>query len=257
MHDRPLANEIVDGHQAGPGDEVDLGGDIVDRQQPVEVGVDGHLVGCAVTQERLTQRLGDPLRVRVPDSERGRDVAIGRRDGVQPGVEVPLTDPAHHGIDQTGSPGTIDLPGQRNGGVGSRVDRHPHTQQLVRAEPQRVEHSPVDPGDWPVGGNLDDRVVDTAQSRCAIGHFGGECRIAAAQAPPPQLVWEFEIGVAAVSNPAHHGVCREPRRIARPAPLAGAGGRAPAAVRPPSVPFTPAAALAWPAARCLTHEARA
>ena len=69
---------------------------------------------------------------------------VGGDDLRDPGVEVLLTDPAHHRVDEPTGAGSVDQSGQPDGLVDGGVGSDPHPEQLVRAEPQRVEHVVVD-----------------------------------------------------------------------------------------------------------------
>ena len=130
-----------------------------------------------MSDQGSAQRPDDPLRVAVPDRQ-GGDRVVGRHDEPDPGVEILLTDPAHHRVDETTGAGPVDQPGQPDALVDGRVGCHAHPQQLVSAEPQRVEHVLVNRRYCSAGRGGDDRVVKAPKSRCSVGELGRKGRVA-------------------------------------------------------------------------------
>ena len=74
-------------------------------------------------------------------------------------VEVVLGDLAQHRVGEAGRPGPTSVADQVDGGGDGGVAGHPHREQLVGAEPQRVEHLRLDLGQLAVHARGQDGVV--------------------------------------------------------------------------------------------------
>ena len=87
---------------------------------------------------------------------------------------------------------------QVDGGADRGVVGHPHRQQLVGADPQRVEHLRLDLRQRPVDAGRQDRVVGAAPPDRARGQLGGERRVAPLELVVPDRGREHQVGVRAV-----------------------------------------------------------
>ena len=132
-----------------------------------------------------------------------------------------LADASHDGVDEPGGPGPVDLPGQADRLVDRRVAGHAHAEQLVRAEPQGVEHVGIDLVDGAACSRRDDRVVEAGEPRRAVDQLGGESGVAAADSLVAQQFRQREVGVGAVGDLTHRGVGGESRRIGATGALGG------------------------------------
>ena len=138
-------DELGHGGQAGSGDERHLRGGVVGGHQGGQLGVDRVCRRGAVTEQGSPQGLDDPLGVRLLDGQPRGQLATGHDLG-QPGIQVALADPAHDRVDEPGSARAVDLASQRHRLVDRGMGGHAHPQELVRAEPQRVQDVGIDLG---------------------------------------------------------------------------------------------------------------
>ena len=106
-----------------------------------------------------------------------------------------------------------DRPRQRDGLGDSGMGRHPHPEDLVRAEPQRVEHVGIDRAQLAPGGDRDHRVIASLKAQRAIRQFGRERRVATGKVLRPKAFREFKVRVRPARHIAEQTVCRQPRRI--------------------------------------------
>ena len=162
---------------------------VVGREQVVQL--------CAT--HRLGQLVDDPFG--VAEGERGvprRRAALVRRDPVDPLVEVVLAHRAQHRVDEVAGAGVHPRADQVDGGADRGVVGHPHRQQLVGADPQRVEHLRLDLRQRPVGAGRQDRVVGPASADGARGQLGGERRVAALELVVPDHRRQHQVGVGPV-----------------------------------------------------------
>ncbi len=94
-------------------------------------------------------------------------------------------------------------PDQVDGGRHRGVRGHPHVQDLVRPEPQRVAHRRVDALHVPPGRVGDDRVERAGVPQRAVGQLGGERGVPAGQPGLAQHRREHQVGVRVVA--VHRG----------------------------------------------------
>ena len=122
-----------------------------------------------------------------------------------------LGDLAQHGVGEAGRPPADPVADQVDGGADRGVGGHPHREQLVGAEPQRVEHLRLDLGQRPVDAGGQDRVVGALPAQRAGGELGGERRVAAGEAVLAQHRGQHQVGVGVVdADRLQHVVRREP-----------------------------------------------
>ncbi len=139
--------------------------------------------------------------MRLADRQPGERIRAGRRcDRLQPVIHGPLTHPAQHGVDEPGCSGPVDLAGQRHCLGDRRMGGHPHTQQLMAAQAQRVEDVRVDRRAGPSGGHLDDGVVASPQAQRPVAEFGGEGSIAPAESGGAQHRWQLEVRIGPLGD---------------------------------------------------------
>ena len=213
-----------------------------------------------MTEQCGPQGLDDPLRVGLLDGELRGEVA-GRDDLGEPGLEVALAHPAHDGVDEPGRPGAVHLAREAHRLVDGRVGRDAHPEELVGAEPQRVEDVRVDLVQGPPRGDTDDRVVEAVHPHRAVDELGRERGVTTLDAAVAQHPRELEVGVGTVRDGPQDGVGREPLRVAAagalaralrralPAPVGALGSLAPLGIAP--TPLVVPARAAW---SLLTHR---
>ena len=172
--------ELVERDEPGTRDERHLRRGVVALEERGQRLLDVGRPCGSVSDERSPQGLGDPDGMRGAQGEALDGVADTLGDEVGPRVRLPLADASHDGVDETGRPGAVDLSGQGHGLVDRRVAGHPHAEQLVRAEPQGVEHVGIDLVDGATCSGRDDRVVEAGEPRRAVDQLGGESGVAAA-----------------------------------------------------------------------------
>ena len=114
------------GDEAGPGTQGHFGVGVVCGQNGLEL-----LVAAAVGDQGLTQRLDDPLRVRLGARQGGRLIGRVPAQLIHPGVQVPPTEATHDGVDEGGRAASAGGGGQVHGGAHCGVLGHPHTHELV------------------------------------------------------------------------------------------------------------------------------
>jgi hypothetical protein len=126
-------------------------------------------------------------------------VVVGRRDPLQPAVEVVLRDLAEHGVDEFRPSVAQHHPGQFDGGGHGGVRGDAGPQQLVRAQAQHVQHRRVDLAQRPVDTGRDDRVVRPLAAQRAVHQLGGQRRVPGVEvlvlARPAQQRGQDEVGV--------------------------------------------------------------
>ena len=220
-----VAAQLVDGGQPRPGDDVHLRRLVVGGEQGGQLGVDRGGRRPAVAEQGGAQGAHDPLRVAVPHREGGDSPALGHHD-VAPLLERPLADPPHHGVDEAARAGPGDDLGQAHGLVGGGVGGHPHPEQLVRPEPQHVEHLRVDPVGRAAGRLGDDGVVEALPPDGAEAQLGGEGRVAPLEAVATQDGGHLEVGVGPVVDRAQQRVGGEPGGLGATGALRGRRGAA-------------------------------
>ncbi|GAA4958950.1 hypothetical protein GCM10023238_27200 [Streptomyces heliomycini] len=117
--------------------------------------------------------------MRVHDGEVVLGVlVVGRRDPLQPAVEVVLRDLPQYGVDELGPPVAEHHPGQLDRGGHGGVRGDARAEQLVRAEVQHVQHRRVHLAQRPVHTGGDDRVVRPLTAQRAVHQLGGQRRVA-------------------------------------------------------------------------------
>ena len=202
---RRLAGQLVAGRAAGTRDQGDAGRFVVGSQQRLDL----------VATDRRGERLDDPPRVGVRDRQVPEQVGVARRrDPADPAVEVVLAHPPQHRVGEPGRTRPDVGAHQRDGRRDRRVRRHPHRQQLVGAQPQRVEHPRLHLGQRPVDAGGEHGVVQALAAYGSGRQLGRERRVAAGEPVPPQ------------GRRAARGWCRRrPNgpRAAPPAPRSGPG----------------------------------
>jgi hypothetical protein len=194
-------------------------GRVVRGQHRREVDVDVVPRRPAVPEQRLTQRLDDPRRVRLANPKAGHGVERLGGDGRQPLVGRPLAHSAQHGVDESGRASPVDLAGQRHGLRHRRMRGDPHPEQLMTAQPQRVQDVGIDRRQPPSGRDLDDRVVAPPQPQRPIGQLRGEPGVPTGHPLRAQHGGQFEVGIGPVRDGPQHCVCRPPRRVRDPGPF--------------------------------------
>ena len=211
--------EFVGGGAAGPGHERHLG--------PLVVGLEQILDPGAPAAQRVPQRRDDPSRMRVHDGEMVLGVlVVGRRDLLDPAVEVVLRDLPQHGVDELGPPVAEHDPRQLDGGGHGGVGRDPRPEQLMDAQAQHVEHRRVDLAQRPVDTRGDDRVVRALPAQRPVHQLGGQRRV-----PPVEVAPSRAPSAAAAAargsrtRPARPRPAAPRRRACGPGP-SGDGGTA-------------------------------
>ena len=138
----PGGHQLVDRGQPGAGHEGDLRARRCRRPAASSSSASPSASPSASTTQRgwACAHRGEADRV-------GRRV---RRHPAHPAGQVVGGDLAEHGVDEAGRALPDRGPDQVDAGADRGVRRHPHRQQLVGAEPQRVEHAGVDLGQRPV-----------------------------------------------------------------------------------------------------------
>src|SRR6478735_1068121 len=205
--------ELVERDEPGPRDERHLRRVVVALEERGQGLLDVARPCGSVSDERSPEGLGDPDRMRGAQGEAFDGVVDTRGDEVGPRVRVPLADASHDGVDEAGRPGAVDLPGQSHGLVDRCVAGHAHAEQLVRAEPQGVEHVGIDLVDGATCSRHDDRIVEPGESRRAVDQLSGESGVSAADSLVAQQLRQREVGVGAVRDLTHRGIGRESWRI--------------------------------------------
>ncbi len=196
--------ELGDRGQPGPGDQGHPGPLVVRGEQRVE------LAGPA---QRRRERLDHPARVgrghgKVPGRVGGR---VGGHPS-HPAVEVVRGHLAQDRVDEAGRPVPDPVPHQVDGGGDRGVAGHAHRQQLVGAEPQRVEHRRVD---GTVGQRREDGVVRALAAERAADQLGRQRRVTTAQPPLAEHLWQHQVGVGVVrGHRSQHVVRRQPGLVA-------------------------------------------
>ena len=98
-----------------------------------------------------------------------------------------------------------------------------HGQQLVGADPERVEDGRVQLVQRPVHAAGQDRVVGALAAQCAVAQFRGEAGVALVQVVVPDPGGQHEVGVGVLGGDgAQHFEGHEPGRIG---PAGALGGR--------------------------------
>ena len=234
------AGQLVGRGAAGARDQDHSWGFVVGGEQGVEL----------VLADGPGQLLHDPAGMAV--RHRGEsDRVAGRvgRDAAYPPGEVVLGDPAEDGVAEAGRPLPDPGPDQVDGGADRGVRGHPHREQLVGAQPQRVQHLGLDLRQRPVHARGEDGVVRAPTTEGAGDQLGGEGGVAAGQLVLPEDRGQHQVGVGVVDpDRLQHVVRREPGRVGGGAPLrglaAGAAG-APARVSHRRGAPGPAASAPW------------
>lgn len=158
---------------------------------------------AAPAAEGVPQGGDDPARMRVHDGQVIlRIVVVGRRDPLQPAVEIVRRDLAQHGVHELGpsvpehDPGEVDRGG--HGGMGG----DPCPQQLMRPEAQHIEHRRVDLTQRPVHTRGDDRVVRPLPPQRSVHQLGRQRRVPSVELVGPLLLpgpaqqrWQNEVRV--------------------------------------------------------------
>jgi hypothetical protein len=104
------------------------------------------------------------------------------------------------------------------------VRGHPHPEQLVRAQPERVQHRRVDPVQRSSRALLDHRVVPPAQPQRPVRELRGEPGVPAPDAALAQQRREDEVRVGVrLGHGAQHVERRRPGRVAGAPPLGRRG----------------------------------
>ena len=161
-------------------------------------------------------------------------VGLRRRGHVgEPAVEVTLGHPAQDGVGESRGCRTDLGPDQVDGGGHRGVRRHPGGEELVGAEPQRVEQRLVDLGDRSARRLGEDGVVAAPPAQRAVGELGGERGVASGQPGPPEQPGKHEVGVGVLLGDGPERLERGPAGRVDGATGGGAGLR----------PGTPAPAL--------------
>ena len=194
--------ELVAVGPSGPRHQRDPGRLVVGGQQVVQLG----------PADRVAQLLDDPLRVAVGDRRepRRRGQRIGG-DPDDPLVEVVRGDLAQDGVGEAGRPGADPGPDQVHGRADRGVRRHPHREQLVDAEPQRVEHLGLHLAERPVHAGGEDRVVRAAPADRPRHQLGDERGVPAGQPVLAQDRGQHEVGVGVVDADGLEHVHRRQR----------------------------------------------
>jgi hypothetical protein len=102
---------------------------------------------------------------------------VGRRDPVQPAVEVVGRDLAQHGVDELRPAVPQHHPGQLDRRADRGVPRDTGAEQLMGAEREHVQHGRVHLAQGPVHALGDDRVVGPLAAQRAVDQLGGERRV--------------------------------------------------------------------------------
>ena len=199
----------------GPGDQMDGGRLVVGAQARPRSSPSADWAPSASSSALTIHRGCDTAMARWPS---GSWLRVGG-EPVDPGVQVGLGDPSQHGVDIPCAAGLVAGPDQIDGRRDGGVRRDPGAQDLVGAQPQGVDHHPVQVGDRPVAAGRDHRVQLTEGPAAAVGQFGGQRRVPTGQAALVQDAGQGQVGVGAA------GPNRGRAGRARPAgPGSGSGG---------------------------------
>ena len=124
--------------EAGQRDETDLGRRVVGREQGLE------FVFASLRRQRPAQRADDPDRMREAQAET-LIVGTGRgRDGLQPLLRRPCRDLAQHPVREAGRAAARAARASSTDSFTAACVATRVCEQLVRAEPEHVEHRRVD-----------------------------------------------------------------------------------------------------------------
>ncbi len=142
---------------------------------------------------------------------------------VQPLLEGAGGDFAQHGVDEGRGSGADHGAGQADGLVQRGVGGDAHGQQLVGADPQRVEDGRVQLVQRPVHAAGQDGVVGALAAQGAVAQFRGEAGVALVQAVVPDPGGQHEVGVGVLGGDgAQHFEGHEPGGVG---PAGALGGR--------------------------------
>jgi hypothetical protein len=167
-----------------------------------------------VTAEGVGEGLCDPPRMGVRHREVAHRVVVsGRRYRLYPALFVLLADPAQYRVDEASRSTATTGSDQVHGGGDRGVWRHPGPQQLVAAQPQRVQQLAIDLREWAVRAGLQHRIQQTLRAACSVAQFGGQRGVAAVDPALPQQAGQHQIGVRVTL--AHRSQSVQ-RRLPRP-----------------------------------------
>ena len=199
----PTSSSTVD--QPGPGHQGDPRGGVVGGQQRVEVAVRPPSASARASTTQRGWRVRDGGEAAAgPSGATSRTHSPSSRSDTR--RSTALVKPAgaltHAGPDQV------------DGGADRGVRRHPHRQQLVGAQPQRVEHLGLDLRQRPVDAGGQHRVVRALPADRAADQLGGERRVAAGQPVLAQHVGQHQVRVGVLDpDRLEHVVRRGARRV--------------------------------------------
>ena len=175
----PGRDQVCDGGTARLGHEGDLGPLIVRDQE--FLGPGKSLLD--VFTQCARQLVDHPAWMTVHHGQvTDRVVFGGRRDDLCPGLQVTGTDLAQDGVDEPGTVVSHGLAGQIDRCADRRVRRDLGGQQLVRAQAEQRKHLGVHGGQRAVHAGLQDRVIGTSVTQCAVGQLRGQGGVPAADA---------------------------------------------------------------------------
>src|SRR5262245_50833268 len=115
----------------------------------------------------------------VPDSKVTGAVLPGRRGDLQPGGQVTGGNAPEYRVHEARRSRPGHVLDQVYGGGDGRVRADPGSQQLVRAEPQRLAHDCVERVEAAVAADGQDRVISAQAAQRAIAELSGQRRIPA------------------------------------------------------------------------------
>ncbi len=180
---------------------------VVGHEQGVEI---------AAGSQRVAQAADHPARMgvghrREPDRVGGR---VGC-DPADPAVEIVRGHLAKHRVGETGRALADLLPDQIHGGADRGVRRHPHREQLVRPEAQRIEHLGLQLRPVETGG--DDGVVGALATEGSRHQLSGERGVTTRQLVLAKHMGQHEVGIGVVETHRPQDVVRRgPGRVAPP-----------------------------------------
>src|SRR4029453_13639334 len=132
----------------------------------------------------------------------------------QPRVDIALGYPAQHRVGIPGRSGAGHQPDQVDGGRDRARGRHPHAEQLVRAEPQQVEQGRIDLRQRAVHAGGEHHVPGAAAAQCAVAELDRECGVPAGDTGLPQDRRQRQIGVrVALVDVSKQVIGRAPGRV--------------------------------------------